>query len=82
MVLSKIGNKRVIHNQGREMVCNMTKQVLSGIKIPVKCVSSRVLAATGLSKRTLQRIKNETTLKKERQFLAQYRGSHDRGSCR
>jgi hypothetical protein len=63
MALSKIGNNRVIHSQRRKMACNvwkfMKEEALSGIKIPLKCVSSRVVAATGVSKRTLERIKKE-----------------------
>jgi hypothetical protein len=37
----------------------VTEEALNGIKIPLKCVSTRVLTATGLSRRILERIKKE-----------------------
>ena len=63
MALSKVGNHRVIHSQGREIAYNvwkfMSNEAVNGIAIPLKSVCERVLAATGISKRTLAKIRKE-----------------------
>jgi hypothetical protein len=63
MATSKIGDNRVIHSQGGEIIYNvwtfMSDETRDGIKIPLKSVGSRVKAATVISKRTLARIIKE-----------------------
>jgi hypothetical protein len=63
MATSEIGDNRVIHSQGREIMYNvwtfMSDKARDGIKIHFKSVGSRVIAATGISKRTLARIIKE-----------------------
>lgn len=39
----------------------MSEEAVNGIPIPLKSVCARVLAATGISKRTLARIRKEGT---------------------
>ncbi|KAJ4433444.1 hypothetical protein ANN_15746 [Periplaneta americana] len=54
---------RVVHSQGHEIAYNvwkfMSQEVVNEIPIPLKSVCARVLAATGISKRTLARIRKE-----------------------
>jgi hypothetical protein len=63
MATSKLGDSRVIHSQGREIMYNvwtfMSDELSDGIIIPLKSVGSRVMAATGISKRTHARIIKE-----------------------
>jgi hypothetical protein len=63
MATSKIGDNRVIHSQGSEIIYNVWTFVSDGardgIEIPLKSVGSRVMAATVISKRTLARIIKE-----------------------
>ncbi|KAG8236393.1 hypothetical protein J437_LFUL014914 [Ladona fulva] len=63
MSSSKIGNKKVLHSQVREIINRvlafMKKEAVEGISIPLRSVHERVVAATGVSKRTLKRISKE-----------------------
>ncbi|KAG8238395.1 hypothetical protein J437_LFUL016833 [Ladona fulva] len=63
MSSSKIGNKKVLHSQVREIVNRvlafMKKEAVEGISIPLRSVHERVVAATGVSKHTLKRISKE-----------------------
>ncbi|KAG8235850.1 hypothetical protein J437_LFUL015780 [Ladona fulva] len=63
MSSSKIGNKKVLHSQVREIVNRvlvfMKKEAVEGISIPLRSVHERVVATTGISKRTLKRISKE-----------------------
>jgi transposase len=63
MATSKIGDNRVIHSQGREIIYNVwtfvSVEARDDIKIPSKSVGSRVMASTVISKRTLARIIEE-----------------------
>jgi hypothetical protein len=59
MATSKIGDNRLIHSQGREIIyvwTFMSDEARGGIKIHSKSIGSSVMAATGISKRTLARI--------------------------
>ncbi|KAG8236405.1 hypothetical protein J437_LFUL012825 [Ladona fulva] len=63
MSSSKIGNKKVLHSQAREIInrvlAYMKKKAVEGISIPLRSVHERVVAATGVSKHTLKRISKE-----------------------
>jgi hypothetical protein len=60
MATSEIGDNTVIQSQGRETIYNvwtfMTDEARDGIKIPLKSVGSRVMAAAVISKRSFARI--------------------------
>jgi hypothetical protein len=62
----------------RKMLEFYNRRDINFNKKQLKCVFPRVMAAIGISKRTLERIKNETTLKKKQEFLSQHRESHGR----
>ncbi|KAJ4442585.1 hypothetical protein ANN_04173 [Periplaneta americana] len=54
---------KVVHSQGHEIAYNvwkfMSEEAVNGMPIPLKSVCARVLAATGISKQTLARIRKE-----------------------
>jgi hypothetical protein len=83
MATSKISDNRVIHSQGREIIYNvwifMSDEARDGIKNAIKSVGSKVMAATGIAKRTLARIiKEGKKLTKARQLHFQHQGNHVR----
>ncbi|CAH1997603.1 unnamed protein product [Acanthoscelides obtectus] len=67
MAPKKLGRGRVLHSQSCEIVNNiikfMKKEAEEGISIPLTNYSDRVLAATGVSKNTYQRICKESKKK-------------------
>ncbi|CAH1957167.1 unnamed protein product [Acanthoscelides obtectus] len=67
MAPKKLGRGRVLHSQSCEIVNNiiqfMKKEAEEGISIPLTYYRDRVLAATGVSKNTYQRICKESKKK-------------------
>ncbi|CAH2012235.1 unnamed protein product [Acanthoscelides obtectus] len=67
MAPKKLGRGRVLHSQSCEIVNNiikfMKKEAEEGISIPLTNYRDRVLAATGVSKNTYQRICKESKKK-------------------
>lgn len=64
--MSKIGGRKVIHSQSREIVANVVKFMTEEAKkgefiISPKRIIERVSAATGLSQKSITRIKKEAT---------------------
>lgn len=60
-IKSKLG-KKIVHSQAREVipnVCKFTESEKNGINIPLKKVQKRIASATGVSERTIRRIKSE-----------------------
>jgi len=57
---------KVIQSQSREIVANvfafMKREAELGPQIPFRCVTKRVIAATGVSERTIRRIQREAEI--------------------
>lgn len=57
---------KVIQGQAREIVANvfafMKREAEFGQQIPLRCVTKRVIAATGVSERSVRRIQREAEL--------------------
>lgn len=57
---------KVIQSQSREIVANvfafMKREAEFGQQIPLRCVTKRVIAATGVSERSIRRIQREAEI--------------------